>query len=73
MEDLMTYLDYYIDNSTNRIQYCKDISVTQYSTTYVVRLLTKIPYYVVNMNITTGSGINTYKKNLILSTSKTPD
>lgn len=69
----MTYLDYYIDNSTNRIQYSKDISLTQYSTTYVVRLLTKIPYYVVNMNITTGSGINTYKKNLILSTSKTPD
>ena len=67
------YLDFYMSKDTHRISYSKDISLTQYSTAYTVRLFTHTAYPVVNMNITTGNGIHTYKKNLVLSSTKSED
>lgn len=67
------YLDFYYDSDSNRISYTKDISLTQYSTAYTVRFLSKKSYPAVNMNATTGNGLKTYKKNLILSPTKTAE
>lgn len=65
----MIYLDFYLKDN-GRIEYTKDISLTQYSTKYIVRLLTKKTFDIVNMNITLPNQIKTYKKNLQLQSMK---
>ena len=54
----MPNLDFYIKDN-GRVEYSKDLSVTQYSTGYMVRLLTKNLFHHVDMLITTGDGIKT--------------
>lgn len=61
----MINLDFFLKQN-GRVEYTKDISITQYSNKmYTIRLLTKETYDVVNMNVTLPNNINTSKKNLI--------
>lgn len=64
----MANLDFYLKEN-GRIEYTKDISLTQYSTSYSIRLFTKVTFDIVNMNVTLPNQIKTYKKNLQLQTS----
>ena len=65
----MANLDFYL-RENGRIEYSKDLSIVQYSTDNTVRLYTKTPYDIVEVNLTTGQNLNTYKKALVLDYNK---
>jgi hypothetical protein len=68
----MPNLDIYLQDN-GLLEYSRDLALTQYSTTHTIRLLSKKLYYIVNMNVTTGNGIDTYRKSLIINTKKNVD
>lgn len=61
----MANLDFILKDN-GRVEYNKDLSINQYSNKAdTIRLLTKTPYDIVNMNVTLPNNIQTTKKILI--------